>query len=166
MVGVKQALANPSDYTARANICRVAYVPLDDSLSSGVARGYCVHNLEKPMTGTFHRTHGEMLAILFPSWMRYCMLMNLPLFTRLAVRCFGAKMDYAHPEATVEEGVENLEHFIAGIGLPTRLSQVEIGEDSFGPMADLAIEQSVNDYIGRGIKLYRDDIVKVYELAR
>ena len=166
MVSVKQALANPSDYTARANICRVAYVPLDDSLSSGVARGYCVHNLEKPMTGTFHRTHGEMLAILFPSWMRYCMYMNLPLFTRLAVRCFGAKMDYAHPEATVEEGVANLERFIADIGLPTRLSQVGIGEDSFGPMADLAIEQSVNDYIGRGIKLYRDDIVKVYELAR
>ena len=166
MVSVKQALANPSDYTARANICRVAYVPLDDSLSSGVARGYCVHNLEKPMTGTFHRTHGEMLAILFPSWMRYCMHMNLPLFTRQAVRCFGAKMDYAHPEATVEEGVANLERFIADIGLPTRLSQVGIGEDSFGPMADLAIEQSVNDYIGRGIKLYRDDIVKVYELAR
>lgn len=165
MRSVRAALDDPRDYTARANICRVAYVPLDDSLSSGIDRGYCVHNLEKPLTGTFHRTHGEMLAILFPAWMRFCSHMNLPLFTRLAVRCFGAKMDFGHPEATVEEGIVNLEHFIGDIGLPTRLSQAGITAECFGAMADLAIEQSANDYIGRGIKLYRDDIVRVYELA-
>ena len=166
MISAKAALADPCDYTARANICRVAYVPLDDSLSSGIDRGYCVHNLEKPMTGTFHRTHGEMLAVLFPAWMRYCKHMNMPLFTRLAVRCFGAKMDYANPGATIDEGIRNLEHFIEDVGLPTRLSQIGITEECFGAMADLAIEQSVNDYIGKGIKLYRDDIVKVYELAK
>lgn len=118
------------------------------------------------MTGTFHRTHGEMLAVLFPAWMRYCKHMNMPLFTRLAVRCFGAKMDYANPGATIDEGIRNLEHFIEDVGLPTRLSQIGITEECFGAMADLAIEQSVNDYIGKGIKLYRDDIVKVYELAK
>lgn len=165
MKSVRTVLGEPCDYTARANICRVAYVPLDDSLSSGIDRGYCVHNLERPMTGAFCRTHGEILAILFPAWMRLCCRENLPLFTRLAVNCFGAKMDYAHPEATVEEGIANLEHFIEDIGLPTRLAQVGIGSVCFRDMADLAIEQSENDYIGRSIKLYRDDIVRVYELA-
>ncbi len=159
------ALERPDDYAARANICRVAYVPLEDVITCGVTRGYCVHNLEKPMTGTFHRTHGEMLAILFPAWMRYCHDRNLPLFTRLSVNCFGAQMDYAHPERTVMEGIANLERFIRSVGLPTRLSEVGITSESFEYCADLAIESSGEDYIGSAIRLYRQDIIEVYRLA-
>lgn len=158
-------LERPDDYAARANICRVAYVPLEDVITCGVNRGYCVHNLEKPMTGTFHRTHGEMLAILFPAWMRYCYERNLPLFTRLCVNCFGARMDYAHPERTVLEGIANLEAFIRSVGLPTRLSEVGITSESFEYCANLAIEMSDEDYIGSAIRLYHDDIVSVYRLA-
>lgn len=159
------ALAEPDNYAARANICRVAYVPLEDVITCGVTRGYCVHNLEKPMTGTFHRTHGEMLAILFPAWIKYCYRRNLPLFTRLSVNCFGARMDYEHPERTVFEGVANMESFIKSIGLPTRLSEVGITSDGFELCADLAIETSDEDYIGSAIRLYRQDIVNVYRLA-
>lgn len=160
-----RVLRDPEDYSARANICRVAYVPLEDVIISGQTHGYCVHNLEKPMTGTFHRTHGEMLAMLFPAWMKYCHTRNMPLFTRLCVRCFGATMDYEDPERTVSEGIANLEHFIEDVGLPTRLSQVGIGPDSFEYCADLAIEMSDTDYIGSSIRLGRDDIIAVYRLA-
>lgn len=159
------ALAEPDNYSARANICRVAYVPLEDVITCGASRGYCVHNLEKPMTGTFHRTHGEMLAILFPAWIKYCYRRKLPLFTRLSVNCFGARMDYENPERTVLEGVANMERFISDAGLPTRLSQVGISSDSFEYCADLAIEMSDEDYIGTAIRLDRQDIVNVYHLA-
>lgn len=166
MRNLSVALRVPDDYAARANICRVAYVPLEDVIISGQVHGYCVHNLEKPMTGAFHRTHGEMLAILFPAWMRYCHRRNMPLFTRLCVRCFGAKMNYEDPENTVDEGIRNLEHFIEDVGLSTRLSQVGIGEEAFGRCADIAIETAGVGYIGSAIRLDKEDIVNIYRLAR
>ena len=89
----------------------------------------------------------------------------MPLFTRLSVNCFGARMDYEHPERTVFEGVANMESFIKSIGLPTRLSEVGITSDGFEFCADLAIETSDEDYIGSAIRLYRQDIVNVYRLA-
>jgi len=162
---VKVCLKDPSNYAARANICRVAYVPLEDIIISGSKHGYCVHNLEKPMTAVYHRTHGEMLAILFPAWFKYCYKMNLPLFTRICVNCFDAKMDYAYPENTIFEGINNLEHFIADIGLPTRLSQIGIDEKNFEYCSDYAVAGGTDGYIGMGIKLYKKDIISVYQLA-
>jgi len=162
---LKVVLKNPTDYTARANICRVAYVPLEDVINAGQVHGYCVHNLEKPMTGTFHRTHGEMLAILFSAWMKYVYKRNVPLFTRISVQCFDARMDYFNPETTILEGINNLEHFIEDIGLPTHLGQVGITSDGFEYCADLAIETAGMPYIGNAIKCYRDDIINVYKIA-
>lgn len=165
MKNVKIAIKDPTNYVARANICRVAYVPLEDVIISGSTHGYCVHNLEKPMTGTYHRTHGEMLAIMTPAWMKYCYKMNMPLFVRLCVKCFGAEMDFAHPENTVMEGISNLEDFLTHIGLPTRLSQIGIDDKEFEYCADLAIAGGTDGYIGKGIKLYKQDILEVYKLA-
>ena len=78
MKNVKIALKDPTNYTARANICRCSYVPLEDIIISGSTHGYCVHNLEKPMTATYHRTHGEMLAIMFPAWFKVMYEKNIP----------------------------------------------------------------------------------------
>lgn len=166
MINVKKALKTPNDYTARANIARCAYVPLEDVITMGAQRGYCVHNLEKPMTGMFHRTHGEMLAILFPAWMEYCYKRNIPLFTRLAIKCFGAKMNYTHPEETIIEGINNLRHFIKDIGLPLYLHEVGITEESFEICAQRGIEDSGVGYIGRAIQLNKEDIIEVYKLAK
>ena len=165
MKNVKIAIKDPTNYTARANICRCAYVPLEDIIISGSTHGYCVHNLEKPMTGTYHRTHGEMLAIFFPAWFKYCYKMNMPLFTRICVNCFGARMDYEYPERTILEGINNLEHFIKDIGLPTRLSDIGIDDKFFDDCAQYGVDGGTDGYIGMGIKLYKEDIINVYKLA-
>lgn len=165
MKNVKIALKEPTNYCARANIARVAYVPLEDVIISGSTHGYCVHNLEKPMTGTYHRTHGEMLAIMTPAWMKYCYKMNMPLFLRLCIKCFGAKMDFEHPEHAIFEGIENLENFLLSIGLPTRLSQIGITDKDFEYCANLAVSGTPDGFIGVGIKLYKQDIIEVYKLA-
>ena len=46
------------------------------------------------MTVTYRSTHGLMLGIMTPAWMKYCYKRNLPLFARFCVNCLGAKMDY------------------------------------------------------------------------
>lgn len=166
IINVKIALQNPNDYTARANIARCAYLPLEDVITMGAKRGYCVHNLEKPMTTLYHKTHGEMLAILFPAWIEYTYKRNIPLFTRLSVRCFNASMNFEHPEYTILDGIKNLRNFIKEIGLPNYLHEIGINEENFELCADQGIEDSGCNYIGSAIQLSRDEIIEVYKLAK
>ena len=166
MKNVRIALKDPTNYAARANLSRVAYVPLEDIETSGVPYFFCAHNIEKPVTGTYHQTHGLMLAIIMPAWMKYAYKRNIPQFTRLCVNCFGAKMDYMNPERTILEGIRNLENFIEEIGLPTRLSQIGIDDSQFEFMADLAVNgDHENGFVGMAIKMYYQDIINVYRIA-
>lgn len=165
IINVKTALIKPDDYTARANIARCAYLPLEDVITMGAQRGYCVHNLEKPMTTMYHRTHGEMLAILFPAWIEYTYKKNMPLFTRLAVNCFNAPMNYSHPEYTILEGIKNLRNFIKEIGLPNSLQEIGINSDNFDLCATQSIEDSGCGFIGSAIRLNKQDIIEIYKLA-
>ncbi len=166
MKNVQIALKDPTNYTARANICRVAYVPLEDIMDRGTQYNFCVHNIEKPVTGTYHSTHGKILAIMMPAWMKYCYKTNIPLFMRLCVNCFGAKPDYDHPEKTIMEGIRNLEHFTHDIGLPTRLSEIGIDDSKFEYLADLAVwGDRENGYVGQVTKMKFEDIIEIYKLA-
>ena len=72
------------------------------------------------------QTHGLMLGIITPAWMKFCYKKNVPLFARFCVNCLGAKMDFAHPEITIMEGIANFENFVKSIGLPTRLSEIAV----------------------------------------
>lgn len=167
MKNVRVALKDPTNYVARANICRVAYATLEDVITAGMDHGFVVHNVERPLTAMYHNTHGQMLAILTPAWMKYCYKQNTPRFTRLCVNCFGAKMDYANPENTIMEGITNLENFIKEIGLSTRLSEVGIDATGFEVCADMAVNgDREKGYVGVATKLYYNDIIKVYQLAR
>ena len=165
MKNVKIVLKDPKNYTARANISRVAYIPLNDVISCGAQRGYSFHNIEKPMTGLYHRTHGEMLAIIVPAWMKCNFQKNIPLFTRLAVNCFNAKIDYENNENTILEGINNLENFLNEIQLPTRLNQIGIDDRDFDLCASMALKTANSDHVGLGIKLTKKEIIKTYTFA-
>lgn len=162
---VKNALANPTDYDARANLALASIMPMS-FLTSGVVPDMCVHNIEKPMTTTYKQTHGEMLGILTIAWMKYCYKRDLPKFTSFAVQCMGAKMNYENPEETILEGIDRLEKFVADIGLATRLSQVGITSDEkFGFCADIGLFHDRNNTIGNVSKLTYDQILEVYNIA-
>ena len=135
-------------------------------MDRGTQYNFCVHNIEKPVTGTYHSTHGKILAIMMPEWMKYCYKTNIPLFMRLCINCFGAKPDYDHPENTIMEGIHNLEHFTHDIGLPTRLSEIGIDDSKFEYLADLAVwGDRENGYVGQVTKMKFDDIIEIYKLA-
>lgn len=162
---VRVVLKEPNNYTARANISRVAYIPLNDVVSCGAERGYSFHNIEKPLTSLYHRTHGEMLAIIVPAWMKFNYNKNIPLFTRLLVNCFGAKIDYQNPKNTIEEGIRNLENFLTEIGLPTRLGEIGIDDSNFDLCANMALNSARSNTIGLCIKLSKKEIIETYRLA-
>ncbi len=169
MKNVKIVLDNPCDYSARANMMMAAYYASNDPVYIGTNSDWAVHHLENPLTTTFHSTHGLMLGIITPAWMKFCYKNNVPLFTRFCVNCLGAKMDFAHPEITIMEGIANFENFVKSIGLPTRLSEIGIEEKDFERVLDIAFEVRGGREKGRlGFvsKLTFDEAMQIYQLAK
>lgn len=162
---VKIALENPSDYTARANMFQAAYYPMDGAMYAGTVSDWAVHGIENPMTVTYHSTHGLMLGIMTPAWMKYCYKRNIPLFARFCVNCFGARMDYMHPEITIREGIANFEGFVKSIGLPTRLSEIGIDDSQFDFVAQTAVDGGYGGIVGAVSRLTKEDILNIYRLA-
>lgn len=162
---VKIALKEPENYTARANMMQAAYYPSDGAMYVGTVSDWAVHGLENPMTVTYASTHGVMLGIMTPAWMKYIYKRNIPQFARFCVNCFGAKMDYMHPEFTIQEGIENFEQFIRSIGLPTRLREIGIDDSKFDLVAQMAMDNAKGKKVGAVSQLSKEEIIDIYRLA-
>ena len=57
-----------------------------------------------------------------PAVFTYCMEHDVTRFAQIAVRVWGCKMDFYHPEVTAKEGIEALRKFLISIGMPSKLS--------------------------------------------
>ncbi len=164
MKNVKIVLENPTDYAARANMFQAAYYPMDGSLPAGTVSDWGVHGIENPLTVMYASTHGLMLGIMIPAWMRYTYKRNLPLYTRFCVNCLGAKMDYVNPANTVLEGICNFENFLRAINMPVRLSEIGIDDSEFEAAAQTAIDIA-GGKVGRVSQLTKEEIIEIYKLA-
>jgi len=67
-------------------------------------------------------------------------------------------------ELTAREGIRRLEDHFRRMGLAVRLSDVDIKEDSFEKMADIATDSGKNE-TGNFVKIDRNAILEIFSLA-
>ncbi|MFX7329226.1 iron-containing alcohol dehydrogenase, partial [Acinetobacter baumannii] len=65
------ALADGSDYAARANLLLCGTYALNGTLPIGVVTDWATHGIEHEVSAIYDIPHGAGLAILFPNWMKY-----------------------------------------------------------------------------------------------
>jgi alcohol dehydrogenase YqhD (iron-dependent ADH family) len=121
------------------------------------------------LSAIYDVAHGAGLAAITPSWMRYVYAENIPLFLQFAVNVMGVPEGFRDPESAIEEGISRLQAFYKRLGLPTTLTELGIREDDFETMAEKATGLAYGSPempIGSLKKLYRKDIVNIYELAK
>jgi alcohol dehydrogenase YqhD (iron-dependent ADH family) len=157
------ALARPDEYDARAEIMWAGTVAHNDLLSTGRIGDWATHSIEHEVSGIYDVAHGAGLAVLFPAWMTHVMRHDMDRFARFAARVFDAEHDYASPERTAQEGVRRLRSFWKGIGLPSTLAEMGVGEDRLDEMAHKATERGP---LGNFVKLAAADVRAILELAR
>ncbi|KAH7815377.1 putative NADH-dependent butanol dehydrogenase a [Monocercomonoides exilis] len=136
---------NPSDYTARANLCWAATLGLNGVAQVALNSGdWATHMLEHALSSMYPElSHGTGLAILLPSYIRWVMKHkvtdssapsssqtpsetvvqrrkpHLAVLRRLSRNVFGIK------SGDVLEGVDAMERLFQSWGAPTRFSQLE-----------------------------------------
>jgi alcohol dehydrogenase YqhD (iron-dependent ADH family) len=71
------------------------------------------------------------------------------------------------PQKAAALGIDKFEEWLRSVNMYLKLSDVGIGSDRFETMAadTVRIYGNGNDYIANARKLYREDIVRIYEMA-
>ncbi|MBQ2676474.1 MAG: iron-containing alcohol dehydrogenase [Clostridia bacterium] len=163
MYNAPKIMKNMSDYDAWAEIMWASSVAHNDILGVGRKQDWASHAIEHEISAIYDIAHGAGLAIISPAWMKYAYKDNVPMFTQFARNVMGVEGSFKHPDELILTAISRLESFYKSIGLPTRLSDLDIGEENIELMA----EKCVGDGCCGGLKkLYKQDVVEIYKLAK
>lgn len=163
----KVVMDKPDDYEARATLMWAS--SLSHNGLTGCGRDFMMrcHQIEHELSGMYDRVaHGAGLAVIFPAWAKYIYKNEkaLPRFCQFAQRVWGIEMDFEHPERTALAGIEACESFFKSLGMPVRLSELDVDDTKFDEMAEKCTffgKRVLKDYIPLGKK----EIIDIYRLA-
>ncbi|HPL76704.1 MAG TPA: iron-containing alcohol dehydrogenase [Paludibacteraceae bacterium] len=157
------AIAEPTNYGARANIMWSGMVAHNDICGVGREQDWATHQMEHELSALYDVAHGAGLAVMFPAWMKYVMNHDIMRFAQFAVRVWGCEMDFQHPEITAKEGIAKFEQFLISIGMPIRFAQLGAkAEDIPTLVKNMRLG---NCTVGSFVKLTEKDVAEIYKLA-
>lgn len=159
-----KAIKNPNDYAARAEMMWAGTLAHNGLVGTGRIEDWASHDIEHELSGIYEITHGAGLAIIFPAWMKYVYKTDLKRFAQFAHRVWNVGETYHDLEDMAMEGISRMEGFFKSIGMPIRLSKAGITDNQYEVMANKCAEN--REYVGNFVKLQKEDIINIYELAK
>lgn len=161
----KDAIDNPTDYSARANMMWASSLAHNDLTHCGRGFSLTVHQLEHELSGMYPEiAHGAGLAALWCSWARYVYKDCMDRFLQFAENIFSLKVNNENPEKTVLDAINLQENYYKSIGMPTSLRELNIKEND---LEELAMRCSFGKtrILDGYKKLGYDDILTIYKMA-
>jgi hypothetical protein len=151
------------NYDARAEIMFAGTIAHNGLLGVGREEDWSSHDIGHEISALYGTTHGETLSIIFPAWMKYVYKENVDRFVQFATKVFNVSEAEMDKDEIAIEGIKRLEGFISDIGLPKSFTEANLPTDKIDLMAEKATEDGP---LGNFKKLYKDDVIKIYKLAK
>lgn len=161
-----RVIIDSEDYEAQAALMWSGMLAHNNICGVGREQDWASHALAHQVSGVYDAAHGAALAAIFPAWMKYCVDEDVDRFARVAVNVWGVNAaDYADDKkALALAGIAKYEGFLRGIGMPTRLTQLDVPEDAIPQLVELLFKVS-GDTVGYFKKLTPADVEAIYRLA-
>ena len=157
-------LAQPDNYDSWAEVMWAGTIAHNNLLNTGRTGDWGSHEIEHEISAIYDVAHGAGLAVVFPAWMKYVYKHNVSRFVQFATRIWNVDNDVWSPEATALEGIARYEAFLRAIGLPTRLSEMNIGPDRIEEMSMKAAQNNTH-IVGNFVPLAQQDVFNILKLA-
>ena len=139
MENVGKALENPNDVKVRAHLQWASVVAWNGWLQAGIGGWAPMHQLGHVLSARHNVTHGASLAIVMVAWMKHLYEYRIERYVQFADRILGMDVNGKEPDAVAQEAIDRFDTFLKSIGVPTRLSDLQITKAE--------IEAMVNDVV-------------------
>ncbi|WP_026783745.1 iron-containing alcohol dehydrogenase [Pleomorphomonas koreensis] len=114
------ALAEPTNYQARANLMWAATMALNDLIACGVPGDWATHRIGHELTGLYGLDHAATLAIVLPSLLTVKRAQKRGKLLQYAERVFG--ITTGDEEARIDAAIARTRAFFEAMGVRTRLA--------------------------------------------
>ena len=162
----KLSLENPENYEARAEIMWAGSLAHNGLTGCGGIGDWATHQLEHDLGGVYDIAHGAGLAAVWGSWARYVYKENPERFAKFAENVFGIEKVGTVEEIAIK-GIEAMENFYKEIEMPISISEtgINLSDDDVLMLAEKCSNNGTR-FIGAFKKLYKEDMAKIYSMAR
>ncbi|WJG09491.1 iron-containing alcohol dehydrogenase [Aliiglaciecola sp. LCG003] len=158
---IRTAVHNGEDLVARGNMLLGSMLAGQAFANSPVAG---VHALAYPLGGIFHIPHGLSNALMLPHVMRFNLSAAKGLYAELAcLICDDIQIDDSD-EAKSLKFIQRLESLIVELGLPNKLRECGVTEDSLPRLAEEAMQQQ-RLLVNNPVAISKDDALRMYQAA-
>ena len=117
-----------TDYDQMANFMMLATMALNGFISIGVSQDWATHMIGHELTAMHGITHGETLAIVLPGTLRALKEQKKAKLVQYGERVWG--ITEGTDDERADRAIEKTEAFFRSLGLATRLSEKNIGDDT------------------------------------
>ena len=157
-----KALADPTDYQARANIEWAATLAHNGLIGCGRREDWVSHFMEHEISAVYGVTHGAGLAVVIPAWMAFMAHHKPSKVAQLGRRVFG--VDAPDDRSAAIEAVASLcAFFSAVLRMPLTFKALGIAEPDID-MLVRKLHEDKGETIGGYYRLTAADTRQIYEL--
>ena len=156
------AIKDPTNYAARAELMWSATIAHNGLLNTGRVGDWACHAMEHELSGELDIPHGEGLAMITPSWMKYVYTEDVDRFVQFAQRVFKVEPQGSKEDIALK-GIDSLKQFAAELGLKTDIKSLDLSDEALHALSKRAL--TLVPSIGHFKKLGEEDIYKIYKLS-
>lgn len=154
--------ANPHDYDLMADYMLAATLALNDFIRMGVTEDWSTHMIGHELTALHGITHGHSLAIVMPGTMRVMKEQKWDKLLQYGERVFNIVEGSGSDR--IDKAIEMTELFYRSLGLTTRLSEENIGEETIQTIANRFNERGFS--LGENKNVTGDVTKRILESSR
>lgn len=143
--GPKAYCEQEPDYANRANIMWTATNALNTQLSMGVPSDWATHTIGHELTALHGLDHAVTLAIVLPGVMHATKEVRKEKMLQYAENIWGLS-GFDHV-AVIDEAIRKTENFFNALGVETRLSEYQIGQETINLIMDRLNKRGL-EYVG------------------
>lgn len=140
--GKKAINAEKPDYENRANLMWAATMALNGIIGAGVKNDWATHMIGHELTAFHGLDHAVTLAIVLPGLMRLMKDKRREKLLQYATRVWN--ISQGTDDEKIEAAIEQTESFFRQVGMLTRLSEHNLGQDT--------VDRIVNRFIDRKMR--------------
>jgi len=153
---------NQHDYDQMSNFMLCATMALNGFISMGVSQDWATHRIAHEITALHNTTHGQSLALIFASLMRVMAQQKQEKILQYGSRVWN--ITTGSTEEKINQTITKTEEFFRSLGLATKLSELNIGQDSIEKV--VARFKANNTALGENANVTSEVVRKILEMAK